>query len=648
MTTKDETESWSLEDGLGLSLKKAIEENNTDVAESLCVLLSHVLESKIRQSLNACDYSTALQRTEWLLQVRPSSPSPILLFCEIYVRLGWLDYALEMCYEGASFFSEKSVFRDRIDWIMQYKSERRDPMQCFPPELVTRIFEFAPEKRITSRCVSRLWRDTLDQLPIWRRLTINRDNSNLFLEFGSAADIDIPPPASIMTPALQHLTWSTFYPPSYVIQSLDARGCTQLQSLNFTMKTNSPFSAVPDPDFCYNIRHLGDHLTDLTVDVPYHQRYVIRRLLASLPQLVSLKYYHRFPERRAEEADLHVDDALPQGPLKLKYLQCLGEKWPPEDFTGLAPLVPELVSFIVRPDPDPDHTSASWAITGEFMEHCPQLETLIWKYSIQPYLDILSRPGGPTIATDTFPEADLSPGVRHLILDSGLQVNDMTLYDFMREHQATLEALYCAIEIHVPFGQDRVLPQLEFPRLRWLSIGFCLPRGCDTLSSLPSICPRLEALRLKFLDFALTTDDVRPLSQFSRLHSLRINSCSFESADTLLTLFEGIIASHCPLLSLELSPLYGDELVTNSVLDALGRITSLKRLVISTEERALSKDNLDAFLNSASESGLAKSLEYLDFFKFDMMPRALWCTLLYSTFTKAHIALNMRQLRNPR
>lgn len=543
---------------------------------------------------------------------------------------------------GASLFPAEGAFSDRIAQLRQGLAKRRDPVLCLPPEIITRIFEYAPEQRLTSRGVSHTWRNALDHLPIWRHVTIRRDCSKRLSQCNSRQLTLIglklsPEHVPMLGQQLQHLTWSTFYPSRYVIEALATNNCTQLHSLDLVLK-NSP---VRDTflELCrFPARALmAPHLTELTLDVHYGHRYSLLHLLASLPQLASLKYTHRSHDGSTDKEVLFSGPSFPTGPHRLQRLQCLCASWSDSDLKHLPAMLPELESLVIEQVED----GAIQDILGAFMQQSKKLKTLVWAYDVGPLLDTLPSTfthlsTSITTTNNTKPhESGLPSGTRHVILGQSIQVPSTDIRGFLQRSQHTLEALQFEGREPGLFEPTLVFQQLSFSQLRYLSLYSCFAPVTDSLPGLLTSCPNLEELSLFYVDLLLD-DDALAIAGLGRLHTLTIENCYYDS-EFLPALFHQIMTLGCPVTDLTVIDGVSEEgMITEIMLAQLGDIASLKKIVLDANV-TITSDHIETFLEHAQNSGLAQSLRHLDMCRSSIAMKPQWLVLLNSTFPAAHI-----------
>ncbi|ORY95907.1 hypothetical protein BCR43DRAFT_493793 [Syncephalastrum racemosum] len=641
MTTSD-TFPASLEEALYKALKAAIHEDNMVVASSLRDLLRQVLESKIRQLLQACDYRTASQCAGWLLETHRAIASPLLYYGEIAARAGRAEEATRIYELGALLFPAKCGFRDRIIQLERSNDKRRDPILCLPTELITCIFEYVPEQRMVSRRVSHAWRDMLDQLPVWRNVKICRDKSDYLTQLIPSIPMTtvkqfLPQHVPVLSRQIQHLAWSTYYPSDYVMQTLATNECTQLGSLHLIMKNGPLRGAFSEFGCSFSQRPITPFLTDLTLDVHHGQRYSILRLLASLPQLVSFQYRQRSCSNSADEEILFSGPSFPSDPLTLRHLCCLGVSWSSDELAQLPPLLPGLESLVVEQHSDIEAQDMLLA----FMQRCRKLQTVVWADDVDSLLDVRAAAcdglnfvlgNKNTKAGEPRP----SSGISHLLLGESLRIT-ADMQDFFSRNQHTLQVLHFGNRESGALGlQHPVFQQMCFSQLRCLSLYATWFPLAHSLPHILSLCPKLEELGLLFIDLFLD-DDPQAIAGLSRLQTLTIENCYYDS-DFLPQLFQEIIASGCPLANLTIiDDLAEDSLVTELMLAHLGDMFTLRKLVLDATFDTVSDDHIDTFLIHARISGLAENLQYLDICRSTVEGRPLWIVLLHSVFVEAHI-----------
>ncbi|ORY95289.1 hypothetical protein BCR43DRAFT_564210 [Syncephalastrum racemosum] len=330
-----------LEESLEEALQSALYEKNTIVANSLRELLSDVLEIKIRNLVLACDYKKALQCTTTLLEALPSRSTAYLLFGEISTILGDYDSSRSIYKNAVSIFpDEEGIFRDRIRRLTQYALKRRDPMKIFPVELAERVFDLLPDQHIFE-LVSRTWRNTVKLMTPPHELVLRQAPGppgfylceHPFVKFASH---------------LRRLTLKTASHPTAILETLARDGCTQLRYFALTSFFSPLFHDGFEPRFCRALTGLGTRLTTLTLCVTWNPPGAVLHLLASLPELVSLKYDYRgsAPSFMASAERPIPNVCLPNEPRKLKHLECIGPGWRLAEFCGIPAVAPDLVTFI--------------------------------------------------------------------------------------------------------------------------------------------------------------------------------------------------------------------------------------------------------------------------------------------------------------
>lgn len=378
-------------------------------------------------------------------------------------------------------------------------------------------------------------------------------------------------------------------------------------------------------DVCTGITQLGAHLKELTLHVAFQPRHALRRLIANLPQLETLTCDNLSSD--TGQLPLYADGPLPQGPLKLKHLCFVGMAWPIEEIDYLPTITPDLVRLVVEQRPTRHSERGIEAVRG-FLEHCPKLETLVWMRDASVYLDILER------CAHTRPNTSRRSGLRHFLLDRRIKLSDDFLHGIMTHSQDTLEALYCGSQ--VDDAPRDMTPALVFPHLRWLSLNIGLLPTFGSMRHLLTSSPLLEEVRLR--NFDLLPADMRVLARLPKLHTLVLDVCA-SGQDSLLELFQGVVASGCPLSTLEITEFMVVDALNEEVFTALAHITTLTRLVMSIEEVERYEDIcLHAFLDAARTSGIAKSLRYLDLFAdIEYDDKHLVYSTIYCTFPEAHV-----------
>ncbi|ORY89928.1 hypothetical protein BCR43DRAFT_567145 [Syncephalastrum racemosum] len=611
-----------LEHKLYDSWQTALADGYHGIAKALRDLLGQVLESKVEQYLRTCRYHEAIECSLWLLKTTPSSRLGYLYFGDTYFRLGAYAFALEHYRFCTTLFPDAHVFQERIRRTEEYIRKQRDPILRLPGELIVRIFEYIPEQRIQALAVSRVWRQSIQELPVWSKVVILKD----LLPFD-----DAPYRAyerglkHVLKPQLRDLTWKTCYSVDAVCYTLIEAGCTNLRKMDFTTELPLRISDLSQESVCTTIIHLGAHLKELTLRTAFQPRNALRRLIASLPQLESFTCNNSFYD--IEQPPLYTDESLPQGPLKLKHLRLLGMTWPLEEIEYLPGMTPELVSLIVEQRPTRDHQRGSDAVQA-FLEHCPKLETLIWMREASSFLGTLEW------CSHTRPNASMRSGLRHFVLDRRINLPDDFVHGIMSQSQDTLEMLYCGSQI----GDNprHLSPALVFSQLRWVSLNIDLLPALGSFRHLLSSSPLLEEVRLR--NFDLIPGDMRELARLPKLHTLVLDACA-SGQDSLLELFQGIVASGSPLSMLEITDFMIVDALNEEVFAALAQITSLTRLVMSIEEVERYEDIcLHAFIDAARTSGIAKNLRYLDLFSdIEYGDKHLVYSSIYCVFPEAHV-----------
>ncbi|ORY95908.1 hypothetical protein BCR43DRAFT_493794 [Syncephalastrum racemosum] len=543
-----------------------------------------------------------------------------------------------------SLFPLEEAFRERIIQLKQSSDKQRDPMTCLPPELITHVFGYVPEQRMVSRRVSRIWCNTLDQLPVWRHIKITKDGSEFLT--GIMPDsplIDFTDPLAREGPKLnsqtQQLTWSTYFPPEYVVNILAERGCSQLRSLNLILK-NGPLRKV-FAELSLPPAHtlMAPFLTDLTLKVNEQHCCLILRLLALLPQLVSLQYKQRRHKGLAAESPLLSGASFPTGPHRLRRLQCLGQSFSRKELACLPPLLPDLESLIVEQVVNMETSE----ILIAFTKQCQKLQTIVWADHVGPLLDTLS-PKSYQLNSATAIKSTTSHGPRgsnYFLLD-GVFPLSADMHHFFPRNQHTLELLQFVGKMDTrPLIQNHGFRQLFFPQLRYLSLRSSFFPVADSLPHILSLCPNLEELSISDIELFVDADP-QAIAGLPKLHTLRIDGCFYDSG-FLEELFDLIVALDRPLATLTiLDHFVGDQWITELMLRRLGDIATLRKLVLDTMFHETWDGHIDAFLRHAQLSGLAKNLQYLDIFSHMIAAKPLWLVLLHSVFTAAHITPGFR------
>ncbi|ORY90434.1 hypothetical protein BCR43DRAFT_499297 [Syncephalastrum racemosum] len=569
-------------------------------------VLQSIVVMRVEQHRSTRELDKAMTQAIALTHIFPQSPTGHVLQGDLWRERSCYARAVAAYERGLVIAPDNAALTQSIQEAKQHRDRKVDPVAALPNEVLARLFEFLPEKRVLCTRVSRVWRSRLLSITsLWRDLDVRL--------------LDLPADGywqrglmQVLSPTLKTLrlcTNGTICPTLFMLREA---GCARVEHIEIVDMSRYKPDVTSDGrrtflhlQFVNDLKGLGHSLTTLHITTPTRSRGLLQVLLTLCPKLERL-----------------VLDLL--------------------DNQG-----PSLVPLDTRHLPRPQVTdlkylewSNMWNSNGveegEFLKkYCPSLE-VVWianygsSAPIDGFMERVRR--CPNLKKVTlgmygpgeYYDDDVQDGIRSLVIDSSMPMRKNILYDLLTSSADTLQ-LFTFIGSTDPravrrIGDDgQVLPPytmhgVQLKNLRRLALGYGAPDPVVPLSGFLPACSGLGNIQL--VRMKLYPDTFRALIRMPHLHTLNIHYCSFY-LPVLLRFFRDAAAqgAACSLrrlgfLANDISD-GGDNQASMACLEIIAQIRSLTHLRLGFG-RPIDANRLLAFAEHAEKSGLTDQLEYLD------------------------------------
>ncbi|ORY99853.1 hypothetical protein BCR43DRAFT_560581 [Syncephalastrum racemosum] len=507
----------------------------------------------------------------------------------------------------------------RIRAARTYARRRKDPLSCFPDEIMLDILSLLDTpSRVACTAVSHTWRAYATSPFTWKKLDVRlRSDYDI-------ADIYIHNISRYVTPQLTHLTIYSDADIRAFMSLVEDKHCVALKSLELLRrnKDESREIRLPRNYFCErffrSLELVGQSLVHLHIvlSVGTVSTHTLRLILDTCPALEHLEC--RSEAKRLDDRDGVHEPNLPlrrqAQHSRLKYLS-----WPAEN-------------YIYR---DPDF----------FPSNLPNLETLVLSKSFvyserQDFSRFVERLSDlnlkvlmigqrvDKIPAQTYASDDTTEGGLRRLKLCRIPISDATLRRLLLQHQSTLQELVIMTwEPSMPGTSepDANIQGWHFPGLRRVHIsehGTGIPATLRPLSNFLKACTSsLESITISQALFALST--TRALLNFPHLKHAslyELRDHPQQAMEPMVALARGLSRQKesCPLQALDLTiGLLFDE-DYEKLFVAAGNIASLKKFkvvpgTLADRDPVLSIKAVTRFIRRAVRSGLVKNLTHIKF-----------------------------------
>ncbi|ORZ03919.1 hypothetical protein BCR43DRAFT_510917 [Syncephalastrum racemosum] len=489
------------------------------------------------------------------------------------------------------------------------RNAKADPMQYLPDDLLFDVFGHCQADLVECTRVSRTWRGRLLQLPLWKYIHVNLCQ---VLPFNVAWQDGF---FRCVRPELRELSLTSDHGISPVVSVLAKAHCPRLFKLtikernaikasNLRHLLRYRFFGLPQWD---PFVHIAQRLTTLVIVSEYHQRGLLRVLLALCPQLERLEQHFATTgiARRFAMPGVSYQKGSFQ-PTRLRHLLWSNCHDIIHDATLVSNWCPELVAFCFREDmfnASFEHDILELTNALMFIEiSCPKLTRLLVEAGDgTDFEDVVAFHG----SSDT--------GLHYFVYTTLSWYQPEYLYIVLDTHPLTLEYINMSLE-----GNEATLANAdtfrELPCMRRLKVSGGSRTAAHHLALFLVLCPNLQELSLESVLVVDSLCVAVPQLPIQTFHMTLASASSVTS--TLDLLHPWVLAcGKCPLrvLSMDASS-QSNWIVVCLLLPKLGCLCTLTSLTLSTNfnwsETYLRRVG-DSFTNAMKESGMVNRLQCL-------------------------------------
>lgn len=188
------------------------------------VLLS-IVAMRIEQHRSAHRLDEAMSQAIALTHILPQSPTGYILQGDLWREQSCYARAVEAYERGLAMAPNDDTLSDAVQKAKRHRDRKVDPVGVLPNEVLARLFDFLPEKRVVCTRVSRTWRSRLLSITsLWRDLDVRLLDlpANGYWQRGLM---------QVLSPSLQSLrlcTNSTICPTLFMLREA---GCARVEHI---------------------------------------------------------------------------------------------------------------------------------------------------------------------------------------------------------------------------------------------------------------------------------------------------------------------------------------------------------------------------------------------------------------------------------
>ncbi|ORY93904.1 hypothetical protein BCR43DRAFT_349374 [Syncephalastrum racemosum] len=137
--------------------------------------LELVLGWRTNEYLKSGKLDVALDHANALIEMYPNSPVGYISAGDVYCEKCDYKRAVDIYAEGLAKSNQRSTaeIAQRVESTKLLRDKKCDPLIYLPGELIAKIFDYVPEKRVLCTRLSRTWRQRLPLLPMWSTLRVD-------------------------------------------------------------------------------------------------------------------------------------------------------------------------------------------------------------------------------------------------------------------------------------------------------------------------------------------------------------------------------------------------------------------------------------------------------------------------------------------